>query len=493
MFGHRPDVVHPCGREEEREVEPAGVNHLLGECWVLDEAELAKAGHRVEHAAVQGAHGRGFPFQPTHQVNEFFVLPDNGGESEVVLGQPRKDLSQVADPVAGDIWNGIDGYHPMDRKHRWIFRRRVHHEHHDPVPGSRAAPRSHLLSVGQGGLVPMVPIGDEEGLPEVPVAQRIQIGAVPLGGDPQPVTDSFLIDEFPICRSRFHTFKEDGLGLVRPGTHRVDGREVGGRGSEVRQPILHGAGHRPFVGDDLTSPRFQGYLDDQSPDPLLSRSIGEAHLVRVHGGTADGNQRPFRPPPTKDFPGVGILVVRPFIDSQVDPSDVVRAGPVIPGHVVRKDDVVRRGRDRGQVADPGRVVKESVEGGDRRHGACIEQRSKMSESVYQLLSRGSQFLAGGHPHQAVMLLERAKLAEPEKGSIHEALGRALYMTGRWARARREFAKAVAIDPVNDYAHYALGLTCARTGQRNRAIAHLKLAVAMSPRDEYRAALSRLTE
>jgi Flp pilus assembly protein TadD len=116
----------------------------------------------------------------------------------------------------------------------------------------------------------------------------------------------------------------------------------------------------------------------------------------------------------------------------------------------------------------------------------------MSESAYNLLSRGSQFLAGGHPHQAVMLLDRAKLVEPEKGSIREALGRALYMTGRWARARREFAKAVAIDPVNDYAHFALGLTCARTGQRNRAIAHLKLAVAMSPRDEYREALLRLT-
>src|SRR5918996_227302 len=116
----------------------------------------------------------------------------------------------------------------------------------------------------------------------------------------------------------------------------------------------------------------------------------------------------------------------------------------------------------------------------------------MSESAYHLLARAAEFLRSGHPHQAVILLDRAKLAEPEKGSIREALGRALFMTGRWARARREFAKAVAIDPVNDYAHFALGLTCARTGQRNRAIAHLKLAVAMSPRDEYRAALSRLT-
>lgn len=116
----------------------------------------------------------------------------------------------------------------------------------------------------------------------------------------------------------------------------------------------------------------------------------------------------------------------------------------------------------------------------------------MSESAYTLVSRATDFLAEGHPHQAVMLLERAKLEEPDKGSIREALGRALYMTGRWARARREFAKAVALDPVNDYAHFGLGLSCARTGERTRAIAHLRLAVAMRPRDEYREALERLT-
>lgn len=116
----------------------------------------------------------------------------------------------------------------------------------------------------------------------------------------------------------------------------------------------------------------------------------------------------------------------------------------------------------------------------------------MSESAYHLLARGAEFLASGHPHQAVIVLQRAKMVEPEKVSIREALGRALFMTGRWARARREFAKAVAIDPVNDYAHFALGLTCARTGQRTRAIAHLKLALAMSPREEYRKALARLT-
>ena len=112
--------------------------------------------------------------------------------------------------------------------------------------------------------------------------------------------------------------------------------------------------------------------------------------------------------------------------------------------------------------------------------------------AYDLLMRGRAFLASGHPHQAAVVLGRAKLLEPEKASIREALGRALYMSGRNARARREFAKAVQIDPVNDYAHFGLALACERTGQRTRAIAHLKLAIAMRPgAEDYRRELARI--
>jgi Flp pilus assembly protein TadD len=112
--------------------------------------------------------------------------------------------------------------------------------------------------------------------------------------------------------------------------------------------------------------------------------------------------------------------------------------------------------------------------------------------AYDLLSRAREFLRDGHPHQAAMLLGKAKLLEPEKASIRELLGRALYLSGRAARARREFAKAVQIEPVNDYAHYGLALSCARTGQRTRAIAHLKLAIAMRPdAPEYLDSLDRM--
>jgi len=115
------------------------------------------------------------------------------------------------------------------------------------------------------------------------------------------------------------------------------------------------------------------------------------------------------------------------------------------------------------------------------------------EAAYDLFSRGRRMLHEGHPHQAAMLLGRAKLLEPEKASIREALGRALFMAGRPRRARREFAKAVALDPSDDYAHFALGLACERTGQRSRARGHVRLAVALNPGvAEYEAVLDRLT-
>jgi len=91
-----------------------------------------------------------------------------------------------------------------------------------------------------------------------------------------------------------------------------------------------------------------------------------------------------------------------------------------------------------------------------------------------------------------MMLSMAKLIEPDKGSIRSALGRALFMTGRMARARREFAKAVDINPSDDWAHFALALACERTGERARALGHVKLAMAMRPGIEhYERALRRL--
>lgn len=114
-------------------------------------------------------------------------------------------------------------------------------------------------------------------------------------------------------------------------------------------------------------------------------------------------------------------------------------------------------------------------------------------TAYDLYARGSGLLRDGHPHAAVPSLRRAKLLEPEKASIREALGRALFQSGSLAAARREFTKVVRLQPTDDYAHFVLGLACERTGQRTRARGHMRLAAAMRPdRLDYQRAVRRLT-
>ena len=114
-------------------------------------------------------------------------------------------------------------------------------------------------------------------------------------------------------------------------------------------------------------------------------------------------------------------------------------------------------------------------------------------SAYELYARGLVMLRDGHPHQAAMMLGRAKLLEPDKTSIREALGRALFLSGHMTRARREFAKAVALNPSDDYGHFALAMACERTGQRARGLGHAKLALALQPGvPDYERILERLS-
>jgi Flp pilus assembly protein TadD len=113
------------------------------------------------------------------------------------------------------------------------------------------------------------------------------------------------------------------------------------------------------------------------------------------------------------------------------------------------------------------------------------------KSAYESFQEGSRLLASENPHAAVVLLERARELEPDKGSVRETLARAYFRTGRFAASREEFERAIEIDPVNDYAHFGLGLCLLRAGERDTARGHLRLAVAMRPENaDYRAALAR---
>jgi tetratricopeptide (TPR) repeat protein len=114
------------------------------------------------------------------------------------------------------------------------------------------------------------------------------------------------------------------------------------------------------------------------------------------------------------------------------------------------------------------------------------------EHVYDLYRRGHDLLDSGDFNAAAIPLEQARALEPDKSSIREALGRAYFRSGRYAKARDEFAVVVEQYPTNDFAHFCLGRAFELTGDRREARKHLTLAAGLRPdRADYRKYRDRL--
>lgn len=106
--------------------------------------------------------------------------------------------------------------------------------------------------------------------------------------------------------------------------------------------------------------------------------------------------------------------------------------------------------------------------------------------TYTLYRRGIELLGDGDYQQAIEPLAEAARREPEKSSVREALGRAYYRSGQFAKAAIEFEAVVESHHVNDFAHFCLGRALSHTGDRRRARHHLALAANLRPdRRDYR--------
>ena len=111
--------------------------------------------------------------------------------------------------------------------------------------------------------------------------------------------------------------------------------------------------------------------------------------------------------------------------------------------------------------------------------------------VYEWYQQGLALIRAGDNHAAATVLERAAQAEPDKGSIREALARAYFGTRRYRKALDEFTAALDISPVDDYAHFGAGLCLGRLGRLKEALGHLRMANVMRPgNSDYEEALAR---
>jgi Flp pilus assembly protein TadD len=108
------------------------------------------------------------------------------------------------------------------------------------------------------------------------------------------------------------------------------------------------------------------------------------------------------------------------------------------------------------------------------------------ESAYDLFTRGTRLLEDGDFHAATVPLARARDLEPDKTSVREALGRALFRSQRYEDAAKEFSAVVDRAPTNDFALFCLGRSLQLLGRHHEARHPLALASNLRPeRRDYR--------
>jgi Flp pilus assembly protein TadD len=108
------------------------------------------------------------------------------------------------------------------------------------------------------------------------------------------------------------------------------------------------------------------------------------------------------------------------------------------------------------------------------------------DDVYDLFRRGTELLEAGHNHQATIPLSRARDLAPDKTSIREALGRALFGAQHYEQAATEFEAVIDRSPTNDFALFCLGRSLQMLGRHAEARKPLALAACLQPgRRDYR--------
>ncbi len=116
-----------------------------------------------------------------------------------------------------------------------------------------------------------------------------------------------------------------------------------------------------------------------------------------------------------------------------------------------------------------------------------------ADTSYDLYRRGIELLESGDFAAAAVPLRKVADREPEKSSVREALGRALFRSRRFGEAAAEFEAVVERYPTNDFAHFCLGRSLALSGRADRARRHLAIASNLRPeRSDYRTYRQRLS-
>src|SRR3954452_16077461 len=106
--------------------------------------------------------------------------------------------------------------------------------------------------------------------------------------------------------------------------------------------------------------------------------------------------------------------------------------------------------------------------------------------LYELFRNGMRLLEQGDYHAAAVPLRRARELAPDKDSVREAYGRALFGSQRFREAAEEFGAVVEHSPTDHYSLFCLGRSLQRLGRHQEARPPLARATQLQPhREDYR--------
>ncbi len=274
--------------------------------------------------------------------------------------------------------------HPVRGQHgeSRIFDRREEHE--DAVVGLQALDVAGLLAaqllIIQRRFVPMVAVGDEDGL--AGHGCRDFLGDRRIGDGPEALLKPDIVAEFHAGRSRFRRLGQCGQdGVLRIGIERPDRAEIRAAGFHQIQAIGLGGGAGVLVRIDCSGAElFQLERGNEAPQ-RFSRALGVGSRRNIFDGVVVNRrlrvpfQRARLHPLRQRGAGSGVAVVgravTGLVHTQFQANDVVRV-PVVEGFLAGcVDNVIGRRGDIACRTGNGGIVARTAKGKNLGHDRFV--------------------------------------------------------------------------------------------------------------------------
>jgi hypothetical protein len=266
-----------------------------------------------------------------------------------------------------------------------------------------------LLGVGDGGLVAVVAVGDDELL--VCHGGDDEVNEIGIGELPDAVDDAVLVGDGEVggivveAVGAFGAEDEFFGGEGWVGVEHVDLLAIGAGGLEEAHAIGFVLGEGLFVAvDDLVGVVVEMAEGDEAATlaDLVGVGNGIGLGVAVEGGLGLFGEDVLLAPIAESFGGACVYVFLIGVGGEVlaenDADEVVGAGLVVTVLHGGGDLVVGLGDDIFHV-DAGGIVTEGAEGVDAGHAVCSLQRGygvivRVREGTNQMMRRRHSFAAG---------------------------------------------------------------------------------------------------